>query len=91
MKNLKASVPVEWLTGSSFNFYARACGAIVAHSRTSDPARISGYLGNSHALDEALAEWAEAHGDQTKENHPSLLDAIRYCKVAADVSEGDTD
>ena len=46
---------------------------------------------NSHALDEALAEWAEAHGDQTKENHASLLDAIRYCKVAADVSEGDTD
>ena len=78
MKNLKASVPVEWLTGSSFNFYARACGAIVAHSQTSDPARISGYLGNSHALDEALAEWAEACGGQTEADHASLLDAIRH-------------
>jgi len=52
MKNLKASVPIEWLTGSSFNFYAWACGAILAraHARTGDPARIAGYCGNSTYL-----------------------------------------
>ena len=46
---------------------------------------------NSHALDEALAGWAEAYGGQTEEDHASLLDAIRHGIVAADVSEGGTD
>jgi len=93
MKNLKASVPVEWLTGSAFNFYAWACGAILAraHARTSDPARVSGYCGNSGALNEALVEWAEAYGNQTEEDHARLLDAIHRGEVAADLSEGDAD
>ena len=48
MKNLKASIPVEWLTGASFNFYAWACGALLAraHARVGDAARIAGYCGN---------------------------------------------
>ncbi|HEX8814767.1 MAG TPA: DUF2252 domain-containing protein [Terriglobales bacterium] len=85
MKNLKASVPVEWLTGPAFNFYAQACGAILAraHSRTSDPARISGYCGNSAVLDEALAEWAERYGDQTEKDHAELVRAVRKGKVKA--------
>jgi hypothetical protein len=93
MKNLKASIPVEWLTGESFNFYAWACGAILAraHSRTGDPARIAGYSGNSTVLDEALAEWAEGYGDQTEKDHAALLDAIQRGKVEADLSEGATD
>jgi uncharacterized protein (DUF2252 family) len=92
MKNLKAWIPIEWLTGSSFNFYAWACGAILAraHARTSDPARISGYCGNSSkALDEALVDWAEAYGDQTEEDHARLLDAIHRGEVEADLAEGD--
>lgn len=93
MKNLKASIPVEWLTGSVFSFYAWACGAILAraHARTSDPARIAGYCGNSRVLDEALAEWAEAYGDQTEDDHARLLDAIHHGEVAADLSEGADD
>lgn len=93
MKNLKASIPIEWLTGSSFNFYAWACGAILAraHARTGEPARIAGYCGNSKTLDVALADWAEAYGNQTEEDHARLLDAIRHGEVAADLSEGDGD
>lgn len=91
MKNLKASIPIEWLTGSAFNFYAWACGAILAraHARTGEPARIAGYCGNSKALDEALAEWAEAYADQTEHDHARLVNAIRHGEVAADLSEGD--
>jgi uncharacterized protein (DUF2252 family) len=87
MKNLKASIPVEWLTGASFNFYAWGCGAILAraHARTGDPARIAGYCGNSAVLDEALAEWAESYGDQTERDHDLLLKAIRKGEVKAEV------
>ncbi len=30
MKNLKASIPIEWMTGDAFNFYGWACGALLA-------------------------------------------------------------
>jgi uncharacterized protein (DUF2252 family) len=85
MKNLKASIPIDWLTGSAFNFYGWACGAILAraHARTGDPARIAGYCGKSTVLDEALADWAEAYGDQTEADHKTLVAAIRRGKVKA--------
>jgi NAD(P)H-dependent flavin oxidoreductase YrpB (nitropropane dioxygenase family) len=87
MKNLKASIPVEFLTGASFNFYAWVCGAILAraHSRTGDPARIAGYCGKSDALDEALSQWAEHYGDQMEEDHASLLASIKRGETKADV------
>jgi hypothetical protein len=91
MKNLKASIPVEWLTGPSFNFYAWVCGAILcrAHARIGDPARIAGYCGNSQVLDHALAEWAESYGDQTERDHGVLLDAIRRGEIKAEVQADD--
>jgi uncharacterized protein (DUF2252 family) len=90
MKNLKASIPVEWLTGSTFNFYAWACGSLLAraHARTGDCARIAGYCGNSKSLDEALATWAESYGDQVEADHEALVTAIRAGTVKARV-EGD--
>jgi uncharacterized protein (DUF2252 family) len=86
MKNLKASIPVEWLTGASFNFYAWACGTLLAraHSRTGDPARISGYCGNASVLDNALAEWAESYGDQTEQDHDTLSTAIKRGEIPAE-------
>lgn len=74
MKNLKASVPVEWLTGDAFNFYAWACGALLAraHARTSEAATIAGYCGASKPLQESFADWAEAYGDQTVADHARL-------------------
>jgi uncharacterized protein (DUF2252 family) len=91
MKNLKASIPVEWLTGESFNFYAWGCGVILAraHARVGDVARIAGYCGNSPVLDESLARWAEAYGDQTEADHEALLTAIRRGQIKADVQSSD--
>jgi uncharacterized protein (DUF2252 family) len=91
MKNLKASIPVEFLTGEAFNFYAWVCGAILAraHARTGDPARIAGYCGNSKALDEALAEWAESYGNQTEEDHARLLASIKRGETKADLQSDD--
>jgi uncharacterized protein (DUF2252 family) len=85
MKNMKASVPVDWLTGPSFSFYAWVCAAILAraHARTGDAALLSGYCGNSTVLDEALADWAEAYGDQTLKDHAALVQAIEKGRVKA--------
>jgi hypothetical protein len=79
MKNLKASVPVKWLTGASFNFYAWACGTVLAraHSRTGDPARIAGYCSAAKVLGEALADSAESYGDQTEQEFPTPLRQLK--------------
>jgi uncharacterized protein (DUF2252 family) len=85
MKNMKASIPVEWLTGSSFSFYGWVCGAILAraHARTGDAAILAGYCGNSTVLDKALADWAEAYGDRTEKDHAILVQAIKEGRVKA--------
>jgi uncharacterized protein (DUF2252 family) len=87
MKDLKGSIPLERLTGRAFKLYAWACGAILArgHARTGDVAFIAGYCGNSKALDDALADWAEAYGDQTQNDHALLLKAIRSGVVKATI------
>lgn len=85
MKNMKASMPLEWLTGDPFYFWATVCGSLLAraHSRIGDAAKIAGYCGKSQALDEALADFAELYGDQTEKDHASLVTAIKKGRVKA--------
>lgn len=85
MKNMKASIPVEFLTGESFKFYSQGCGALLAkaHARVGDAPAIAGYCGKTSVLDKALAVWAEAYGYQTERDHARLVHAIRTGKVKA--------
>lgn len=82
---MKGSMPIEWLTGECFNFYAWACGAILAraHARTGDAACIAGYCGNSRVLDEALATWAEEYADQTEADQAALVNAMKSGRIIA--------
>jgi hypothetical protein len=85
MKNMKASMPLEWLTGEPFHVWSFVCGGLLAraHSRVGDAAKIAGYCGKSYVLDEALAEFAESYADQTEQDHASLVRAIRQHRVKA--------
>jgi uncharacterized protein (DUF2252 family) len=79
MKNMKGSIPLEWLSGSTFNFYGWACGALLAraHARVGDSATIAGYCGKPNVLGDSLALWAEAYADQTVLDHAALVSAFR--------------
>jgi uncharacterized protein (DUF2252 family) len=83
MKNMKASMPVAFMAGPSFEFWAFACGALLAraHARSGDAAAIAGYCGDGHTLDRALADFAEAYGDQTERDHAALVQAIKRGRV----------
>ena len=85
MRNMKGSIPTEWLSGEPFKFFSWAYGVLLAraHARTGDAAVISGYLGGSQAYDAAIAEWAEAYGDQTERDHAALVKAIKSGRVQA--------
>ena len=85
MKNMKASMPVPFMTGEPFDFWAFLCGALLArsHARTGDAVRIAGYCGDGDTLDRALADFAEAYGDQTERDHAELVKAIKAGRVKA--------
>ena len=85
MKNLKASMPIEFLTGEPFEFWGWTCGALLAraHARTGDIAKIAGYIGKSEVFATALADFAEAYGDQTERDHAALVRAVRAGRVEA--------
>jgi len=87
MKDLKGSIPVDRLPAAAFLFYAQACGALLAraHARTGDAAGIAGYCGRSEALDVALADFAEAYGDQTERDHAALMQAIDEGRIEAEM------
>jgi hypothetical protein len=54
---------------------------------TGDIAKIAGCIGKSNAFATALAEFAEAYGDQTERDHAALVEAMRTGRVAT-ISEG---
>jgi uncharacterized protein (DUF2252 family) len=85
MRNMKGSLPLDSLTWGAFHSYSWACGALLAraHARTGDIAKIAGYCGNSKTLDRALADFAEAYGDQTERDHAALVAAIKQGRVEA--------
>jgi len=85
MKNMKGALPMAFLSGDAFNFFVFGFGALLAraHARTGDAAVIGGYCGTSEVFDEALADWAEAYGDQTVKDHAALLRAIKSERLEA--------
>ncbi len=84
MRNMKGAFPTEWLSGTPFNIFVRGYGALLAraHARVGDAAVISGYCGKSDDLDKALANWAEAYGNQTKADHAAFKAALQDEKPA---------
>ncbi|MEI6172651.1 MAG: DUF2252 domain-containing protein [Bacteroidota bacterium] len=67
--------------------YCSLCGwaLALAHAKSGDPAVISGYVGNSNELDEAMLRFALAYADQNEKDFMSLKAAASSgrIKVAA--------
>src|SRR5258708_25029097 len=65
---MKFSAEVETMNLTVFTLYVELCAATLAraHARTSDPAQISGYLGNGDTFDRAIASFAELYADQAE-------------------------
>ncbi len=66
--------------------HGAACGAALAraHARIGDPARISGYLGDGSAFDQAVAEFAGTYADRVEQDHAELLRAIKKGRLPAE-------
>ena len=53
----------------------------LAHAKSGDAALISGYVGNSDELDQAMARFAFAYADQTEKDHRALAEAAKSGRI----------
>ena len=85
LRDMKLSAEIETLVPVGFTAYVELCATALAraHARTSDPAKISGYLGSKDTFDRAIATFAETYADQAERDYAALLAAIKEGRVQA--------
>jgi uncharacterized protein (DUF2252 family) len=83
LKDMKLKPQVEVFTPAVMQEYAEICGWVLAraHARSGEPAKLSGYLGNSEKFDEAIADFSERYADQSERDHGVLVKAVRAGKL----------
>ena len=74
----KGSADVDLMGPNRLRRYAAACGGALAlaHARSADAAIISGYLGDSEAFDEAIADFSVGYADLNESDHTRHETAI---------------
>jgi hypothetical protein len=63
--------------------YSRLCAwaLALAHAKSGDAAMISGYIGNSEELDDAMVRFAFAYADQTEKDYKALAAAAKSGRI----------
>jgi len=86
LKDMKGSVEVAELDESGLATYLGVCSVCLAraHARTSDAAKIYGYLGKNDSFDEAIADFAVAYADQTERDYQALQQSVKSGRLPAE-------
>jgi uncharacterized protein (DUF2252 family) len=79
LNDVKIKVLVELFNPSTLMQYAELCGwtLAMAHARSGQPSKISGYMGKSDKFDEAVADFSIAYADQSERDHNTFIKAVR--------------
>jgi len=85
LRDMKLSLMVETFGPAEMTIYAGWCGRALAlsHARSGSASTLSGYMGKSDVLDEAIAKFSMAYADQNEKDHAALDRAVRRGKVKA--------
>jgi uncharacterized protein (DUF2252 family) len=85
LRDWKFSVPIELMRPKGMAVYARLCGSTLAraHARSGDRIALAAYLGDSDAFDQAIADFAEAYGDQNDRDYTAFQNAVRDGRAQA--------
>jgi uncharacterized protein (DUF2252 family) len=83
LRDMKIKMLVEVYTPSVMRQYAEVCAWTLAraHARSGEPAKISGYLGNGDAFDQAVMTFAIAYADQSERDYETFMKAVRSGKL----------
>jgi uncharacterized protein (DUF2252 family) len=85
LRDIKISPRVETFGAAEMDVYAAWCGEALAlaHARSGDAAKLSGYMGKSEVFDDAIVRFSMAYADQNERDHAALARAVRSRKVKA--------
>jgi uncharacterized protein (DUF2252 family) len=85
LRDMKGGVEFDpkKLTVKNMPQYCSLCAWALAlsHAKSGDAAIISGYVGNSQELDEAMVRFAFAYADQTEKDHEALTAAAKSGRI----------
>jgi hypothetical protein len=85
LRDMKGGVEFdpEKVNLKNFPLYSRLCAwaLALAHAKSGDAAMLSGYMGNSDELDEAMVRFAFAYAIQTEKDYKALVKAARSGRI----------
>ena len=89
LRDMKISAMVETFGQAEMDIYAGWCGRALAlsHARSGNSVMLSGYMGKSDAVDQAIAAFSKAYADQNEKDHAAFERAVRKGQVKAVVEE----
>lgn len=91
LRDMKGGVELEpgKIKLSNLPEYCALCAwaLALAHAKSGDAAVISGYVGNSDALDKAMVKFAFAYADQTEKDYKTLAAAAKSGRIKVASSE----
>ena len=85
LRDVKISPMVEIFGAVDMRYYALWCGKVLAlsHARSGNSAVLSGYMGKSDVLDQAICSFSIAYAEQNEKDHAALDRAVRSGSVKA--------
>jgi uncharacterized protein (DUF2252 family) len=77
-RNMKGTIQLDAIDAKALIDYTSVVGQLLAkgHARTSGASMITGYMGGSERVDEALSVFARRYADQTEADHAALVAAV---------------
>jgi predicted 3-demethylubiquinone-9 3-methyltransferase (glyoxalase superfamily) len=87
LSDAKIKPVIEVMKSTNLKAYAQLCGQALAraHIRSGDAAVLSGYMGQSSAFEDALADFSVAYAEQNERDHAALVAAVRDGRIEAQV------
>jgi uncharacterized protein (DUF2252 family) len=91
LRDMKGGVEFdpEKVTVKNLPQYSSLCAWALAlsHAKSGDAAMITGYVGNSDELDDAMVRFAFAYADQTEKDHAALAGAAKSGRIKVAATE----
>lgn len=83
LRDAKISAIIEGFDADKLRTYGQLCGWALAkaHARSGDSAKISGYMGASAAMDDAICEFAVEYADQNLRDYRTFIKAVRQGRI----------
>jgi hypothetical protein len=87
LRDAKISPIIEDFDANKLRAYGQLCGWALAkaHARSGDSARISGYMGASATMDDAICEFAVEYADQNQRDYRAFVKAVRTGHIKATI------